>query len=77
MKIIQDIIEKAGDFTTGFFVGSFSAIAKENRDKFWKRVFPLLRLFSPWEGKFIKMFNESGRGSDSGIRAQSTDRWFS
>ena len=33
-KIIQDIIEKGGDFTTGFFVGSFSGIAKENRVKF-------------------------------------------
>ena len=32
-KIIQDIIEKGGDFTTGFFVGSFSAISKENRVK--------------------------------------------
>ena len=32
-KIIQDIIEKGGDFTTGFFEGSFSAIAKENRVK--------------------------------------------
>ena len=34
MKIIQDIIEKGGDFTTGLFVGRFSEIAKENRDKF-------------------------------------------
>ena len=33
MKIIQDI-GKGGDFTTGFFVGSFSEFAKENRDKF-------------------------------------------
>ena len=30
-KIKQDITEKRGDFTTGFFEGSFSAIAKENR----------------------------------------------
>ena len=30
MKIILYIIGKGGDFTTGFFVGSFSAVAKEN-----------------------------------------------
>ena len=29
MKIIQDILGKGGDFTTGFFEGCFSAIAKE------------------------------------------------
>ena len=34
MKIIQEIIEKGEDFTTAFFMGSFSASAKENRDKF-------------------------------------------
>ena len=34
MKIIQEIIEKGEDFTTDFFMGSFSATAKENRDKF-------------------------------------------
>ena len=34
MKIIQDIIRKGEDFITVFFVGHFSAIAKENRDKF-------------------------------------------
>ena len=33
MKIILDIIGKGGDSTTGFFVGSFFVIAKENRDK--------------------------------------------
>lgn len=36
-KIIQDIIGNGGDFTTlttGFFVGGFSTIAKENRVKF-------------------------------------------
>ena len=32
MKI--HIIGKGGDFTTGFFVESFSAVAKENREKF-------------------------------------------
>lgn len=30
-KIIQDIIEIGGDFTTGFFPGDFSAVANENR----------------------------------------------
>ena len=35
MKIIQDIIKCQGEgFITVFFVGHFSAIAKENRDKF-------------------------------------------
>ena len=33
MKTIQDIIGKGGDYITGFFVGSFSAIARENKDK--------------------------------------------
>ena len=43
-KIIQDIIEKGGDFTTGFFPGNVSAIAKENRvkcdtvKKIWKHL---------------------------------------
>ena len=30
---MQDIIGKGGAFTTSFFVGNFSAIAKENRDE--------------------------------------------
>ena len=30
MKIIQNIIRKGGDFTTGSLVGSFSVILKEN-----------------------------------------------
>jgi hypothetical protein len=33
-KIIQDITEKGGDFVTGFFPGSFSLIASENRVKY-------------------------------------------
>ena len=33
-KSIQDIIGNGRDFTTGFFVGSFPAIAKENNVKF-------------------------------------------
>ena len=31
--------KKETSCTTGFSMGSFSGIAKENRDKFWKRVF--------------------------------------
>ena len=73
MKIIQDNVGKERDFTTGFFVGSFSAIAKENRDKFLKHIFPMLQSFqytlSLLERNFIKMFNESGRSSDSVIWA--------
>ena len=33
-KIIQEIIGKGKEFITGFFVRSFSAIAKENKLKF-------------------------------------------
>ena len=34
MKILRDVLRKGGDYTTGLFVGGFSAIARENRDKF-------------------------------------------
>ena len=34
MESTQDIIEKGEDFTPGFFMGRFSAIVIENRDKF-------------------------------------------
>ena len=34
MKIMQEIIGKGKDFTTDFFMRSFSGTAKENRDKF-------------------------------------------
>jgi len=33
-NIIQDIVEKGGDFVTGFFPGSFSEIALKNRTKY-------------------------------------------
>ena len=32
--------------------------------------------YSPRGRNFIKLFNESGRESDSVIRTHSTDRWF-
>ena len=70
---LYNTLSEKGETTTGFFVGSFSEIAKENRDKFWKYVFLLLQLLSPWERNFIKMFN----ASDSVNRGHSTDRWFS
>ena len=39
MKITQDIVGKERDFTTGFFLGSFSVIARENRAKYFESVF--------------------------------------
>ena len=70
MKIIQEIIGKGEDFTTNFFMGSFSATAKENRAKF--------SIVAVVLGKeFHENVNESGRGSESVIRAHSTDLWFS
>ena len=71
---------KGGAFTTGFFVGSFSLRLPKKPVLNYENVFFLYDgrfRKPPWERNFIKMFNESGRISDSVIMAHSTDRWFS
>ena len=70
MKVIQDIIGKGGDFTIGFFVGSFSAIAEENRDKFSKRVFSIVAVvivhLKPEEKEFHQNVSRKWAGQELG-----------